>query len=175
LSGDPRRTDGPVAATPGSHDDELVAQLLGHRARGRFTVVVRRPDGAPVVIENEPWLDDGTPMPTTLWLLDPDLVRSVSQLESAGGVRRLEAAVDPDELSAAHAEYASRRDERCTPRRGPMPSGGVGGTRRGVKCLHAHLANFLCGHLDPVGALVADELDVGELVPAPPTRDRLST
>jgi hypothetical protein len=42
----------------------------------------------------------------------------------------------------------------------PQASGGVGGTRRGLKCLHAHLAYFLAGGDDEVGRMVADE--VGE-------------
>ena len=154
-------------------DVDAVTALLGRRPLGAFEVVVRRPDGAPVVIENSPWLDDGTPMPTSLWLVDPDLVRQVSALEASGGVRRLERAVDPDALAATHAAYAARRDARCDDRRGPRPTGGVGGTRTGVKCLHAHLANHLCGNEDPVGALVARELSLGALVPPPPSRDRL--
>jgi uncharacterized protein len=158
-------------------DDDVatVTRLLGRAPAGRFRVVVRRPGGSPVVIENAPWLEDGTPMPTTLWLVDPDLVRQVATLESEGGVRRLERAVDPEALAAVHAAYAARRDALGDARDGPAPSGGVGGTRRGVKCLHAHLANHLCGFDDPVGSLVADEVDVGEVVPAPPVRDRLST
>jgi hypothetical protein len=47
---------------------------------------------------------------------------------------------------------------------GAQPSGGVGGTRVGVKCLHAHLANYLVGAIDPVGELVARAVDVPELV-----------
>jgi hypothetical protein len=47
---------------------------------------------------------------------------------------------------------------------GAQASGGVGGTRVGVKCLHAHLANYLVGADDPVGALVALELGVPELL-----------
>ncbi len=39
-----------------------------------------------------------------------------------------------------------------------------GGTRVGVKCLHAHLANFLVGAIDPVGELVAGEVELPELV-----------
>ncbi len=46
---------------------------------------------------------------------------------------------------------------------GTQASGGVGGTRVGVKCLHAHLANYLVGDDDPVGELVARELVVPEL------------
>jgi len=34
----------------------------------------------------------------------------------------------------------------------------VGGTRRGVKCLHAHLAWWLAGGSDPVGAWTAGRL-----------------
>ena len=45
---------------------------------------------------------------------------------------------------------------------GPRPSGGVGGTRTGVKCLHAHFAWYLAGGRDPVGRWVAREL-AGEL------------
>jgi hypothetical protein len=34
----------------------------------------------------------------------------------------------------------------------------VGGTRQGVKCLHAHYAWFLAGGDDPVGRWVAGQL-----------------
>lgn len=158
-------------------DDDLAAvtRQLGRAPAGAFRVVVRRPDGSPVVIENAPWLADGTPMPTTLWLVDVALVRQVSTLESHGGVRRIERAVDPVALQATHDAYAARRDALLDGRVGPAPSGGVGGTRRGVKCLHAHLANHLCGFADPVGALVATEIDLGTFMPAPSTRDRLSS
>ena len=42
--------------------------------------------------------------------------------------------------------------------RGPRPTGGVGGTRRGVKCLHAHYAWFLAGGDDPVGRWVHEQM-----------------
>ncbi len=47
------------------------------------------------MIRNEPLTHDGTPMPTRYWLVDRALSVSVSRLESAGGVRAAEAAVDP--------------------------------------------------------------------------------
>ena len=46
-----------------------------------------------------------------------------------------------------------------TTHRGPRPSGGVGGSRAGVKCLHAHYAWHLAGGDDPVGAWVRAQLD----------------
>ena len=48
----------PVATTV--DDDERVAELLGRRPAGRYTVVVRGRGGDPVVIRNAPFLDDGT-------------------------------------------------------------------------------------------------------------------
>jgi hypothetical protein len=141
-------------------DVETVTAQLGRPPAGRFAVVVRHVDGRPAVIENEPHLRDGTPMPTLYWLVDRDIADAVSRIEAAGGVRRLEAMVNADELADAHARHASRREQRIVRHELIAPTGGVGGTRRGVKCLHAHLANYLATDDDPVGAIVATELDL---------------
>ena len=143
-------------------DDVLaVAQLLGREPAGNFVVAIRRPNGRPMVIANEPLLHDGTPMPTRYWLVDPEVRAQVSRLESEGGVRQAEAAVGPDELAAAHARYAAERDALVPSTwTGPRPSGGVGGTRRGVKCLHAHVAWWLAGGDDPVGDWTAGRIDL---------------
>ena len=140
-------------------DRAEVTALLGRPPQGHFEVVVRRDDGGPVVIRNAPLLADGTPMPTRYWLVDEDLRRAVSTLEAAGGVRAAEAAVDPAEVAAAHARYAAERDAALPPgHTGPRPSGGVAGTRKGVKCLHAHYAWHLAGGDDPIGRWVAEQL-----------------
>ena len=142
-----------------AEDRVQVARLLGREPRGRFDVVVRAAGGAPVVIRNAPLMEDGTPMPTRYWLVDRALHDAVSRLESTGGVRLAEAEIDPGELARAHARYAAERDEAIDERHeGPRPRGGVGGTRRGVKCLHAHLAWYLAGGDDPVGRWTAIQL-----------------
>lgn len=143
-------------------DVATVTALLGRAPRGSFTVVVRRRDGTPRVIRNAPLLDDGTPMPTRFWLVDPADRRQVGRLEAAGGVRQAEREVDPEALAEAHARYAAERDAALPAGHdGAGPSGGVGGTRRGVKCLHAHYAWHLAGGDDPVGAWVAGRLGAG--------------
>jgi uncharacterized protein len=148
-----------------SPDDlAVVESLLGRPLAGRCAVVVRHLDGRPVVIENEPHLRDGTPMPTLFWLVDPDLHSAVSRLEGNGGVHRFESLVDADSLRSTHDEYAARRTRATVRHDGAQPSGGVGGTRTGVKCLHAHLANYLVGAEDPVGAMVASDVGVPELL-----------
>ncbi len=123
---------------------------------------MRSADGNPVVIRNAPLLDDGTPMPTRYYLVDPELVTAVSRIEAVGGVRAAESDVDTGRLLAAHAAYASERDSALpADHTGPRPRGGVGGTGRGVKCLHAHYAYFLAGGDDPVGRWVAARLEAG--------------
>jgi hypothetical protein len=140
-------------------DRDRVAELLGRPPRGRFDVVVRDGAGDPVVIRNAPILDDGTPMPTRYWLVAPALRRAVDRLESGGGVRRAAAASDPAEVADAHRRYRAERDAALPPAwSGPRPTGGVGGTRSGVKCLHAHYAWYLAGGVDPVGRWVDERL-----------------
>jgi uncharacterized protein len=140
-------------------DVAVVTELLGRAPRCAFDVVARDSDGRPVVIRNSPLLDDGTPMPTRFWLVGKAESEAVSRLEAAGGVRAAERAVDREELAAVHAAYAEERDAAIPAgHEGPRPSGGVGGTRQGVKCLHAHYAAFLAGLDDPVGRWVAARL-----------------
>ena len=144
-------------------DIAVIEAILGRPLGGRCAVVVRRIDGRPVVIENEPHLRDGTPMPTLSWLIDPELNEAVSRLESDGGVHRFETLVDAESLASTHEAYNRRRVAATVQHEGPQPSGGVGGTRMGLKCLHAHLANALAGNDDPVGALVADTIGIPAL------------
>ena len=137
----------------------MVTEQLGRAPLADFDVVVRRADAHPVVIRNAPFLADGTPMPTRYWLVDTELVAAVARLESDGGVRAAETEIDPNAVAAAHRAYEHDRSEAIAAGRpGPRPSGGVGGTREGVKCLHAHYAYWLAGGRDPVGAWVADRL-----------------
>ncbi|MBI3257534.1 MAG: DUF501 domain-containing protein [Actinobacteria bacterium] len=149
-----------------SPDADLAAveALLGRVPRGRFRVVVRSDDGLPVVICNEPFLEDGSPMPTRYWLVGADVCEAVSRIEATGGVKAAEAAVPATALAEAHRRYGEERDALIAPsHEGPRPFGGVGGTRRGVKCLHAHYAWYLAGGDDPVGRWVSGRLSAADI------------
>ncbi|MHB1548147.1 MAG: DUF501 domain-containing protein [Acidimicrobiales bacterium] len=162
----PRGVPAPSGPREPEREDDAaaVARLLGRPPAGAFQVVVRTDSGQPRVIRNAPFLRDGTPMPTTFWLVDPDLTTAVARLESAGGVRQAEAEVGSAAIARAHAEYAAVRDALVPDgHAGPRPTGGVAGTRQGVKCLHAHLAWWLAGGPDPVGAWVVARLGRGDL------------
>ena len=148
-------------ATPA--DLATVRERLGREPTAEFEVVVRDALGEPVVLCNAPFTRDGTPMPTRFWLVDPTLNLAISRLEGDGGVRAAERAVDADDLVAAHDRYASERDAAIPgDHDGPRPLGGVGGTRCGVKCLHAHYAWHLAGGDDPVGRWIELRLAGGE-------------
>jgi uncharacterized protein len=149
-------------AAPSTADIERVTELLGRTPEGEFEVVVRDERRDPVVIRNAPLLPDGRPMPTRYWLVGKAETLAVSRLEAGGGVRAAEASIDAEQIAAAHRAYAAERDAALPPHyAGPVPSGGVAGTREGVKCLHAHYAWYLAGGDDPVGRWVADQLAEG--------------
>jgi hypothetical protein len=138
---------------------QRLTELLGREPQGDFTVVVARADGDPVVVRNAPLLFDSTPMPTLFWLVGKPEYTAVSRLEADGGVNRAEADIDPETLAEAHRAYNQlRAADLPETHTGPVPSGGVAGTRTGVKCLHAHFAWWLAGGNDPVGEWVAQRI-----------------
>jgi exopolyphosphatase/guanosine-5'-triphosphate,3'-diphosphate pyrophosphatase len=143
-----------------SSDLDAVIEQLGRTPTIPFDVVARCPDGHPLVIRND--IRQVTePFPTTYWLTCPEAVKAVSRLESGGAIARLNERIDTDPafraaVATAHAEAAA---ERGAMRADAAAWGGVGGTRTGLKCLHAHYANHLSGAEDPVGAWVAERVE----------------
>ena len=163
----------------GDRDSAVLALQIGRPLRAASTVLRRCDLGLPIVAEVPPILDTGEPFPTRYWLTCPLAHRRLARIEAEGGVRAAQAkvAADPDlkaALEAAHARYARDRDaalsgeravgtalsgeravgtalsgERATGRH--RPSGGVGGSSGGVKCLHAHYADFAAGNDNPIG------------------------
>ena len=143
-------------------DIARVTELLGRKPQGDFEVVKRDKNDEPIVVKNEPLLFDGTPMPTRYWLVGPKEHMAVSRLESAGFIDLAESEVDAEELRLTHERYAAERDSAIPKdHTGPRPHGGVAGTRVGVKCLHAHYANWLVNKTDVVGQWVDRRLQQG--------------
>jgi len=141
-------------------DAAVVAAQIGRPLRSPADVVVRCHLDLPIVTRVPPLLDDGTPFPTLYWLSCPLASRRIGRVESAGGVqameRRSQAVAEFGEaLDAAHARYGSERDALVPAGTEPRPSGGVGGARTGVKCLHAHYADHAVGNQNPVGSVTA--------------------
>lgn len=146
-------------------DRDVVAAQLGRKPRSNVDPVVRCHLDVPVVIAVPPHLDDGTPFPTRYWLTCPLAVRRIGRLEAAGGVKAMDERIASDEAFAsehetAMVEYEATRTALVEPGRfAHVPTGGVGGSSGGVKCLHAHYAHHAAGGANPVGRLVATDVE----------------
>ena len=150
-------------------DLALVKEQLGREPLTAFSVVARCGTGHPLVIRNHPVDHEGKPFPTLFWLTCPEAVRAVSRLEADGWIKHMDARARAEPvlgaaLERAHAAYAEERGRWLEKAR---DWGGVGGSRAGVKCLHAHYANHLAGAEDPVGRWVSRRVE-----PIHPDEDR---
>lgn len=169
IFGDPSSTSAASHSELRGSDLAQVAAQLGREPFTEFSVVARCSGGHPLVIRNHPLDRKGRPFPTLYWLTCTDSVKAVSRLEGDGWIKRLAQRAETDKefgkaLEAAHREYAEQRGQVVP---GTEDWGGVGGTRTGVKCLHAHYANHLAGGADAVGAWVA-----GRIEPVHPTTEQ---
>ena len=145
-------------------DRRLVAIQIGRPPRSDSKVVSVCHLGLPVVIEIPPLLDDGTPFPTRYWLTCPLAVKRVSRVEAKGGVKAMDARSEHDpafgaRLREAHLRYAAQRDSDLPATVRPRPTGGVAGSRKGVKCLHAHYADHRAGNDNPAGEWTASRVE----------------
>jgi uncharacterized protein len=146
-------------------DRDVVAAQIEREPRAPVVVLSRCHLGMPVVIGVPPFLDDGTPFPTSFWLTCPLAVRRIGRVEAGGGVGEAEVRLADDaEFAAAYRSamerYEADREARIPPDHpGPRPTGGVGGSHGGVKCLHAHYADHAAGNQNPIGAGVAADVE----------------
>lgn len=142
LSGVPVSTSSSEAAS--AADLAAVAELLGRVPRGVVGIAHRCPCGRPDVVETAPRLPDGTPFPTTYYLVDPFAASAISTLEASGLMRRMQdrLATDPElaaAYAAAHEDYLARRARLGSVEE--IEGISAGGMPTRVKCLHA-----LAGH-----------------------------
>ena len=146
-------------------DHAVVAVQIGRPPRSPVAVEARCHLGLPIVTLVPPVLDDGTPFPTTHWLTCPLAAVRIARLEADGGVKAADAAIrsDPalaDRYRTAMERYAGERDALVpADHTGPVPTGGIAGSRWGVKCLHAHYADHAAGNDNPIGKRVAADIE----------------
>lgn len=150
---------------------------MGHRPRLALGVVRRCRYGYPQVLLFAPLLvGEGriSPNSTLCWLSCPLLVREVDRIEKEGEIERFEHLVSVDQTLRGAIEQAHRVTARIRSELLPeewrarlaaerprdhwiITETGIAGITRPdhIKCLHAHLADFLARGDNPVGEEVA--------------------
>lgn len=159
--------------TPTERDVRIVAKQIGRKPRP-FVEVSRRcrydfPQvilTAPLQRRNDRW----DVFPTVFWLTCPLIHRAISKMEAEGAIREYEDRIAGDadfaaRMAAAHEAAAAHRMElvperwrrelaAAEPRKlQALAETGVAGMRSvgGVKCLHAHYADFVGRGDNPIG------------------------
>lgn len=141
-------------------DAVVVEVQLGRPPRGRTGVAARCPHGLPLVVRTDPVLEDGEPFPTLYWLTCPLASTLIGRLEGSGRMRELNERLASDrELAeaygSAHVSYLTERDAIAV-----LPShASAGGMPDRVKCLHALYAHEAATGLNPIGAIVREEIE----------------
>ncbi len=160
-------------------DKLIIKNQIGRPPRNLMGIAARCSTGEPQVIVTHPVIFHGEfpeVFPTLYWLSCPRLVKEISRLEGMGVIEEIQEQVFGDEqlkqdLDQAYQDYA---DERLALVKDPtlkllkeghpaqyevLIHSGVGGImNQGVKCLHAHFADYLVHGKNPVGRLVAERL-----------------
>ena len=149
------------AAQPvGEYERAVISAQLGRPARGDPAVVHRCVFGLPTVVRVAPYLEDGTPFPTTFWLACPVARSRVGTLEADHAMVGLNERLEGDAEMAAEYAAADRRYRSFRAGLGERPPGdpGVGGMPSYVKCLHVHVAHHLATGDNVVGSWALDAI-----------------
>lgn len=127
-------------------DEQAITDQLGRMPRGVAGVAWRCPCGRPGVVATSPRLPDGTPFPTTYYLVCARANAGCSSLEASGLMAEMTGRLADDEAlaeryRAAHQAYL---DDRAALGDVPEIAGvSAGGMPTRVKCLHALVAHAL--------------------------------
>lgn len=146
---------------PDSAQLEVIERQLGRKPRGIKDLAYLTERGVPVVLQMRSLVDD-KPFPTLYWLCSRDLYQMIAEIETAGGVKRIEQLLaDDDTLRQRYFQqqqaYVERRWQAMTAedRQRIEELGfstlfakyGIGGIAQWdkVRCLHMQYAHHLVG------------------------------
>ncbi|MDZ7671518.1 MAG: DUF501 domain-containing protein [Halanaerobiales bacterium] len=156
--------------------NKLIEKQINRRPEGIKEISKCCPFGYPAVIKVYPFFYKRV-FPTTYWLTCPYLNKNISRLEDSNWIDKLQNKVDSNyelksKLEAAHINYAKQRMNMLDKKEiekikkisedilYTLKNSGVGGIKdkKGIKCLHTHVADFLVNNLNPVGKIVFNKV-----------------
>lgn len=155
---------------------KIIEKQIDRKPEGMVEVTVECPFGYPAVIKVYPFFN-GRVFPTTYWLTCPYLQKEISVLEDKGWITKMQKIVDNDKavaqaLKSSHEDYAKERFGMLDSREKEkmkeisddiyktLKKSGIGGVKdkKGIKCLHTHVADFLVNRDNPIGKKVFQKI-----------------
>jgi len=148
-----------------NNESKIVEQQIGRKLRSKSEISCRCHLNIPAVIKVPPKLNDGTPFPTTYWLTCPMFNKKIGTLESHGLIKDLDNEItnNPDlkkQWKSRQISYEQERENLEINDLGPQASGGVGGAKKSIKCLHSHTADELSTGQNVIGKIVIESIGV---------------
>ena len=161
-----------------SNDLAVIEYQLGRKPENLAAVVRYCPFKKSAVLLTSPYSEENGVFPTIYWLSCPYLNKEIARLEDDGLVREFGDISKEDKeirkrLMQAHHRYAQERldllsakDKESIESKSPgilkvLAESGVGGIidKKGLKCLHTHLAHFLAKKDNPIGEMLWDKVN----------------
>lgn len=160
------------------NDHKIVELQLDRKINNFLETAKYCPFGFPAVVTVNPFINN-VAAPTIYWLSCPYLNYEVDRLEADSdlitelGEKLIKDQDFRDLMETAHQKYADSRKkllsaEQLHKARNisedlyiTLTESGVGGIKdkKGIKCLHTHLADFLVDQFNPAGKIVFNEID----------------
>ena len=144
-------------------DKKVVEAQLDRNLRSDILVSSRCHFNLPTAIKVPPNLDDGTPFPTTYWLTCPMYNKKIGSLESQGLISQLDDEMQNNsklksEWKQRQTSYQKERENFFDKSNEYLPTGGVGGAKESIKCLHSHTADEISTGKNPIGKIVIESI-----------------
>ena len=160
------------------NDSKILELQLGRKIDNYLKTAKYCPFGFPAVILVNPFVNN-IPAPTIYWLSCPYLNYEVDKLEADSDlIDKLGRKLKNDstfkkEMQKSHQQYAAKRQEILSEKQlkkareissdlsATLVNSGVGGIKdkKGIKCLHTHLADYLINKNNPAGEIVFNKID----------------
>ena len=143
---------------------KIVETQLNRSIRSNVEVVSSCHYNLPAVIKVPSNLDDGTPFPTSYWLTCPMYNKKVGSLESQGLIKELDKQLNENkdlnkQWTERQKSYEEERNRENKNKENLInPTGGVGGAKESIKCLHSHLADELATNKNIIGKIVLESV-----------------
>ena len=156
---------------------DIITKQINREPEGMTKVSIICPFDYPAVIKVYPFFNKRV-FPTTYWLTCPYLNKKIAVLEDSGLIEKLQTKINKDkhlkeELKKAHQNYAKQRMTMLSQEEieeikkisrdiiYTLKNSGIGGIKdkKGLKCLHTHVADYLVNESNPVGKIVFEKIN----------------